>query len=211
LTEFYTGTVGEMVTLAQAAYTIHKEVDPTIQVVSPSATTSAGLSWLDQHFGAGGGTYADIIGYHFYVTPGPPEDISTLITQVRQVMNNHGQQGKPLWNTEVGWYIQNNQDVVVGSGVFIIVLTETQAMEYAARTYLIDWVGGVDRVFWYAWDDGYMGLTDADHKTVKPLGTAYGILYSWLNGASVSAITQDSQGIWIASIKRGTTYTGQIL
>ena len=211
LTEFYSGTVNEMVTLAQAAYTILKQVDPTIKVVSPSATASAGLSWLDRYFAAGGGAYADVIGYHFYVTPGPPEDISPLITQVRQVMSNHGLQGKPLWNTEVGWFIRNSQDVVVGYGVFSKVLTETEAMEYVARTYLIDWVGGVDRVFWYAWDDGYMGLTDADHKTAKPPGAAFAVLYTWLNGASVASVTQDSQGTWTVLIKRGTGYTGRVL
>ncbi|MGL4502111.1 MAG: GH39 family glycosyl hydrolase, partial [Planktothrix sp.] len=73
---FYTGTVAEMVELSREAYQILKEVDPTITVVSPSATgdwgSSPGVEWLEEFLSQGGGDYADVIGYHFYVMPGPP-------------------------------------------------------------------------------------------------------------------------------------------
>ena len=62
-----------MADLSRVAYQTLKSIDSTITVVSPSATTDSGVSWLDQFLQQGGCQYSDVFGYHFYVTPEPPE------------------------------------------------------------------------------------------------------------------------------------------
>ncbi len=125
-----------MLELCREAYQILKEVDPTITVVSPSATgdwgSSPGVRWLDDFLSQGGGDYADVIGYHFYVMPGPPENIVPLIQKVKAVMAKYGQNDKPLWNTECGW---------LGDEAFS---SEDKAAGYVARSYVLNWADGVD-------------------------------------------------------------------
>jgi hypothetical protein len=64
---FWTGTTSQMVILTQAASNIIHRIDPSAIVISPSATTSTGPTWLSEFFNYGGGKYVDVIGYHFYV------------------------------------------------------------------------------------------------------------------------------------------------
>lgn len=211
LGEFYTGTVDQLVTLAKEAYNILKTVDPQIKVISPSVTGSYGISYLQQYFAKGGGGYADIIGYHFYVSPGPPEDMISIINAVRQTMTNYNLGDKPLWNTEMGWFIENHFTTVIGTGSFSKVLNDTEAAAYVARSFILNWANGLDRLFWYAWDNAQMGLTEADGKTTKAPADAYKQLYYWLVGAKVTSCGQNSQGTWIAQLTRDGGYIGWII
>ena len=55
------GTPERMLELAREAYITLKQVDPSIQVVSPSPVNANGLRWLERYLELGGGKYADII------------------------------------------------------------------------------------------------------------------------------------------------------
>ena len=200
--EFYTGTVEQMVTLAREAYTILKEVDPTIKVVSPSVSTASGIPWLKQYFIKGGATYVDIIGYHFYVDPSPPEAMLPISNNVRQVMENYGVINKPLWNTEAGWA---NKSKVFSS--------DNEAAAYVARSYILNWAAGIDRFYWYAWDDHWVTLemTETDNKTLRPAAIAYNEVYKWLVNANVASCGQDSQSTWVAQVTRNNGYNGFII
>lgn len=203
LSEFYSGTVDQMVRLAREAYTILKEVDPTVKVVSPSVTSGTmGIPWLEQYFTKGGATYADIIGYHFYVDPSPPEAMVPIINNVRQVMQNYGVINKPLWNTEAGWA---NKSKVFSS--------DNEAAAYVARSYILNWPAGIDRFYWYAWDDHGVTLemTEPDNKTLRPAAIAYNEVYKWLVNAKVASCDQDSQSTWVAQVTRDNGYKGFII
>ena len=54
------------------------KVDPQAVVVSPPATGFPGIKWLPE-FLSKGGRYVDVIGYHFYLTPRPPEATLQLV------------------------------------------------------------------------------------------------------------------------------------
>jgi hypothetical protein len=212
--EFYTGSIPQMVELASIAYTTLKHIDPTVLVCSPSATGDGGVNWLDQYLQAGGAKYADVIGYHFYVSPEPPEKMVPMIQRVKAVMERNGIPDKQLWNTEAGWAIQNSQSVVRlsgGTSFNKIVLPNEQASAYLARAFLLNWAEGVSRLYWYAWDDKVMGLTEADGKTIKPPAQAYSEIENWLIGARIKFCGRDQAGTWTCEIARDRGYLGRIV
>ena len=211
---FYTGTIPQLVQIAGAAYTTLKLVDPHVTVTSPPCAGPEGVGWLDEYLRAGGGRYADVIGYHFYVNSEPPEQMVPLIHQVEQTMQKNGVGEKPLWDTETGWAIQNNQNTVKPAGkhgVASIVLAPDMAAAYLARAYVLSWASGASRLYWYAWDNGVMGLVDRDGKTLKSPALAYGQVENWLVGATMTSCMADSADTWTCAITRPGGYRGWIM
>lgn len=216
LKKFYSGTIEQMVALSREAYLILKQVDSSITVVSPAATGSdTGSSWLEQYLSKGGGAYADVIGFHFYVTPDPPEAIVPLVKKVQQMMATHGVSNKPLWNTETGWVIANSKGSVdpkrSGFPANMKVLAKYEAAAYVARSYILAWAAGLKRFYWYAWDNHVMGLTEVDGKTLKPAATAYAEVQKWLVGAQMTKCETDSQKTWTCRLNRTQGYTAWII
>jgi hypothetical protein len=204
LKAFYSGTPEKMVELEFEAHRILKEIDPAVIVVSPSSTGGAsyhGPAWLDEYLQAGGGRYADVIGYHFYVSSDPPEAMLPLIAEVQRVMTAHGIGDKPLWNTEAGWNIANRQKSPDGSGP-AGGLDEQTASAYVARALLLNLSAGVERFYWYAWDNYLMGLIEPDGKTLKAPALAYGEVFRWLVDAQLLGCSQEPDGNWVCRLKR---------
>jgi len=214
LKSFYSGSVTQLVQLASVAYQTLKEVDPTITVCSPAFTGAGGVSMFEEYLKAGGRKYADVIGYHLYVNPDPPEEMVPLIQQVKEAMVRTGAANKPLWNTESGWAIQNAQSVVEpapGKGYNSVVLPQDGAASYLARAYVLSWASGVSRFYWYSWDHGVMGLVDHDAKTLKSPAIAYGEIGKWLVGAVMLSCKSNTDGTWVAEVSRQVNYHGWIV
>jgi hypothetical protein len=190
LENFYSGTPLAMVNLAREAYAVLKEVDPSITVISPSAVGPTGLPWLRQYLALGGGKYADVIGYHFYVRGQDPEAMLSFIDQVHEITKEYGVAGKPLWNTEAGWLQPYRIDPKDGPG-------------YMARAYILNWADGVSRFYWYAWDNqgARVKMTEDDEATPTPTAHAYAELQRWLVGAHMDSLKQNN-GIWICGLSR---------
>jgi hypothetical protein len=191
LENFYSGTPEAMVDLAREAYAVLKQVDPSVMVVSPSAVGPTGLPWLKEYLQRGGGKYADVIGYHFYVPGQEPEAMLGFIDQVHEITRQYGLADKPLWNTEAGWLQPYRIDPQDGPG-------------YMARAYILNWGDGVSRFYWYAWDNqgARVRMTEDDEATATPTARAYAELQKWLVGAHMDALTQDN-GAWICRLSRG--------
>lgn len=196
---FFSGSVDQMVLLTKTAHDTLKEIDPKIKIVSPSPD-GKGQAWLDEFLSKGGGNYVDIIGFHFYVMPGPPEDMVSSIQRVKYIMKKHGI-NKPLWNTEAGWDRQKT-------------LTDKEAAAYVARSYILNWAEGVKRFYWYAWDDlNWIGLrmTRDDNKTITPAGAAYAQIQNWLIGRTIDSCTRGDNGVWTCTISSKSTKLGTIM
>lgn len=196
LKEFWTGDMDHMIDLTREASQIIHGIDPQAIVVSPSATGPDGVPWLREFLAKGGGQYVDVIGYHFYVTPQPPEAMVPLIGQVKGVMQANGAGEKPLWDTETGW---------AGPKPFP---SPDLAAAYLARAYLLAWSSGVRRLYWYAWDNhGWVSLetTEPDNTTLTPAGQAYGIIYKWLVGARLDGCSEDATQTWSCQLERDNT------
>lgn len=211
---FYAGTIRELVELSRVAYRTLKKINPEIIVSSPPGAGTSSLGWLDQYLKVGGGEYADVIGYHFYVNPAPPERMVRLVGQVRQIMRDHGVGNKPLWDTETGWAIQDmegNVKPAPGHGFNSVVLSDDLAAAYLCRAYILAWASGVSRLYWYSWDNAKMGLVERDGMTLKAPAIAYGIVEKWLVGATMTSCGSNTAGIWICALARPNNYRAWIV
>jgi hypothetical protein len=187
---FYSGTPEAMRDLAREAYTTLKQVDSENIVVSPSAVGPTGLPWMEEYLRLGGGRYADVIGWHFYVAKRPPEAILDFLPRLGSVLNAGGVGDKPLWNTEAGWTIPANVDPSDGPA-------------YVARAYVLNWALGIARFYWYAWDDQHLSvrLTESDRATPSAAGRAYGQVAKWLVGARMDSLREE-HGSFICQLSR---------
>jgi len=208
--DFYTGDVTHLLELEKEAYPILKQVDPSNILISPSAEGSGGVPWLQSFLAAGGGKYADVIGFHFYVTPQGPEAMVPMIQKVEAAMSANGVENKPLWDTETGWFIHSDKTEVKPQGSFIVI-SQNEAVAYVARSYILAWATGVSRLNWYDWDSTAMALAEDAGKTRKPAAYAYLITEKWLTGARMTACDSDSSNAWVCQIERDGGYNGYIV
>lgn len=189
---FYSGSIPQLVDLARQARDILQAIDPINQMVTPSPYDAG---WLDAYLAAGGGEMADVIGFHFYLSPGgdaPQLLYQVAIPAVQGVLVAHGQADKPLWDTEAGWLALPD-----GTGL----LPNEVAVGYVGQRLLLEWARGVDRMLFYAWDNhGVMSVepTWEDNVTLTPSGVAYGEMAGWLTGAVITDLTVDEAGTWVA-------------
>jgi hypothetical protein len=194
---FYTGTIPNLVQISKVAYETLKQVDPSNMVSSPPPTYGLkGVPWLNDYLRAGGGKYADIIGYHMYVDK--PEDIVPLAEKIHEVMNENGVGDKPLWNTETGWGLQDK-------------LAPLQAEGYVPRAYILSWASGVTRFYWYDWDSNTEGLAKDNGKTRTSAGFSFVEVQKWLVGARMLGCDSDSPSMWTCQITRDGGYHGYIV
>lgn len=202
----YSGSVDQLVELTRVAREELKAVDPAALLVSPSFVAEDGLKKLDEFLAKGGGRHVDIVGYHFYVAPEKPEYMLGLIREVRRLMGKHGVAGKPLWNTETGWLIANSRGAVdpkhVGFPADTKILSSDEAPAYVARALILSWAAGVQRLYWYAWDNKALGLSEEEGKVLKPAARAYSRTYRWLRDARMNSCRGDSRGIWTCQLIR---------
>ena len=188
---FFSGRAEKLVDLARQAYAILKASDPQNQVLNPSPNDA---TYLDYYLSLGGGDVADIIGYHFYLNEAPEALAIWYIARVRTILVTHGQATKPLWNTEGGYL----RPVVPGPKT----LSDDLGAAYLARTYLLNWTGGISRFYFYAWDNHTttnIELTAADNTTLTAAGVAYRELTDWLLGAHWTDLHTDDRGAWVLS------------
>jgi hypothetical protein len=62
----------------------------------------------------------------------------------------------------------------------------------------------VQRFYWYAWDNGGMGIVtynEAEH-TMTPAGYAYKDIQSWLVGSRMDGCAESGEHIWICQLSR---------
>lgn len=189
---FFTGDVQKMVDLTREASQIIRAIDSDAKIVSPAATTTNGVPWLADFLSKGGGKFVDVIAFHLYVMPKPPEAISLLTLEVQRAMKENGVADKPLWDTETGWAAPKP-------------FPSQLAAAYLVRTELLAWTAGVARLYWYAWDNHNwvsLQMTEGDSQTLTSAGKAYGIAHDWLSGANIAGCSTGSNEIWICSLAR---------
>jgi hypothetical protein len=194
LRQFWTGTTDQMLTLTKEASQIIHSVDPNAIVVSPAAAADYGVPWLAEFLKKGGGQYVDVIGFHFYVNPHTllPEDMLPIIQRVRQVASENGLGNKPLWNTETGWLEPAKFD------------SDELAAGFLARAYILSWAAGVQRFYWYAWDNRSLAIVTykVDDRTITPAGHAYDVMERWLVGAQMAGCAESADHSWTCQLNR---------
>ncbi len=87
----------------RAAYKEIKAADPAARVCF-GGTAGADSNFIDAAYRAGAKDFFDILAIHPYCAPQPPEHfLDEALGRVRGVMARHGDAGKPIWITEIGW------------------------------------------------------------------------------------------------------------
>jgi hypothetical protein len=206
LPQYWSGGTLTMVQMAQRAYRIIKSIDPTAIVLTPSPTAGvSGISaWLNQYFSAGGGAYSDIVAFHSYppyYVKTTPEYLTEIVSAIRRITSAYGQGSKPLWDTEASW---GKADRLPNA--------DLQAA-YVTRSYILHWSLGIERFYWYAWNNLLWGsLWDPYTSAVLKPGIAYGESYKWLVGATLNrpcSITQT--GVWTCTFTRPGGYEAEVV
>lgn len=195
---FFTGDMAKMVELTRIANEEFKKVDPGIRVVSPGVgNIGKRMQWLDDFFRLGGGAYIDIVAYHFYVPSANPEAILGLARDAHQVMKKYNLDDKPLWNTESGWWIAN-EDGTPDNSAYITwkKLDHSNAGAFIARAHILAWAAGVERYYWYSWGHGMTGLIEPTTKALKQHAvSAYARTIKWLQGSVIKGCNKTAM-VW---------------
>jgi polysaccharide biosynthesis protein PslG len=198
--EVYCGDVSTMVELQRRAYEIIKAIDPTAMILTPAPVGGYGPPWMSRFLAGGGGKYADIMAFHGYLAPdADAESIIPTITKFKAVFAEHGQDTKPVWDTEAGW----------GKNPWLSD-PDLQAA-FLAKFYLLHWSAGVERFYWYAYDNPTWGtLWDAKNGLHKA-GIAYREIHKWLQGATMTAPCASDQTVWTCNLVRKNGYRAIVL
>jgi hypothetical protein len=187
-----------LVKLTQIAREELKKVDPNIQLVSPAMSTGSKnhLDYLDKYLAHGGARVVDIIAYHMYVQEQSPEALVPLVQKIRAVMKKNGVESLPLWNTEIGWWVDNEDGTPatrqVTNGGWRKLEPREEAGAFIQRTFLLSLSLGVGRVYWYAWDNIDLGLMEPTAKKPKPAAERWRSTVENLLGATQVNCRQDS-------------------
>ena len=207
---FWNGTVAQLVRMAKDARSVILSIDPQAVLLTPPTHGS----FQSDYFAAGGAQYADVITFHGYVNRGNcvgfphAEDELTLISGVRSMMSTYGQTGKPVWDTEVSWGV---------TSASCFYHSNLQAA-FLAQSYMLHWSAGVDRVFWYQYNNqinGTLWMPNPDpHQRNAPgtllrPGHAYRQVYNWMVGATMEGPCAVSGTTWTCHFQRPGGYVGE--
>ena len=179
------------------------------QVLMPSISriTPANLSWLDSYLAGAGAQYpyADVAAFHGYDITSP-EDIAIGIQSLNQTLAKHGLSNLQLWNTEASW----------GS---MTPVGQPQA-SWLMRYHAVLAMSGVSRFIWYSYDNCGWGtlwettLCSSPQMPVGQLtdpGKSYGVIESWLSGATLPSCQQYANGLWACELQRAAGYDAWML
>jgi hypothetical protein len=200
ITTEWAGTTAQLVRMTQDAASVAKGIDPKVLIVGPAETGEGGglfvkMNWLDGFLAAGGGQYIDVVAFHGYPY-GHPEDVIPRIGNTQTVMLNHGQQGKPIFDTEGSW------------GVFSNLTDPDLQAAFTGRYYLVQISKGINRLYWFAWDTTNTGdfYVLGTSNTLNKSGVAYQQIHQWMVGATPSGPCASSGTVWTCTFTRPNGY-----
>ncbi len=157
-------TVQQLTRMAADARAIIKAVDPTAVIVSDSGSlryTEDVPKWQELA-SAGAFQYADILAFHGYTqplgyTPPNPETLVALFDGASQLpwgtagfvgfLQQYGLSGMTLWDTEASW----------AENLGALLVDADEQAGFATRFNLLHQSLGVQRFFWYEWDNTDVG------------------------------------------------------
>lgn len=215
-THFFRGTTAQLVRMTQDAACIIKgigptctktAIDPDALIVTPAATLGgANISdWLSGFFGSGGASVVDVIAFHGY-NGVDPEKVPSMVNTIRSgALTTYGQTGKPLFDTEYSWGLNNP------------IVDPDQQAGFVARSLILHWSSAVDRVYWYSWDTSgnmwtatsVLGCTTPDPSGIGftcESAAAYSTLQNWTLGATVNQACSSVGTVWTCGFTRSGGY-----
>lgn len=170
LTNSWSGTVAQMVTMATDAAAVIRATDPTAKILSPAPTPRTDLQdydWLDQFWTGGGTGTHDIVAFHAYPPNINPTYMLDHVSQIKTKMSAHGI-NQQIWSTEGSWGNSTGG------------MSPAQLAGFVGRYYALLQAAGLTRVYWYMWDNtagwGSLWSVGGGENTA---GKAWGIVQDW--------------------------------
>jgi hypothetical protein len=202
--EFWDGTVEQLLELNKEAFNIIKAVDPTAKILMPSITNN-GLDKLDKYLSIGGGRYADAASIHIYTSDDDLESSFLFVNAVKDLLSYYKYPNIPIFNTE---------GAVILSKPAIDVQSQPSSV---SKYYLMSAVLGLVNSNWYFWEntpttDRVELVSDfQNYDKITPAGIAYKETANWLIGTKIKNYSNDKNGLHIIELQRGATPAGQII
>lgn len=186
---FWKGDKQTMLTMVQHARSIIKAIDPDAVIVSPAVTACenkdprCGRTWIGDWLALGGKSSVDVVAFHNYPAALPPEQVVKQVQDEQAVLADQQASNIPLWDTESGW------------GPNTGLPNPTDEIAFLARHLILQASLGVQRSYWYAYDDAKWGslFWPSNHPSpeglvgVTPAANAYSVLALLMSGATYSA------------------------
>jgi len=220
---FWTGKMKDMVNMAEIA---SKIIRPKSMLLTPSVTGEykKAAGWMTYYLKHGGKEFADGGTFHGYIAKNDgdyangypfPEDDKTKggygkvvdgVNTFRSVFDTYLRQDAPMFDTEGSWQVDTH------------ITDMSLKVAWLARWYLLQaGTGKVKAAYWFAWgqsnpekgDDQQWGGIADDNGVANDAGKAYGQVYNWLVGATMSPCSADSKNVWTCNMTRPNGYQGQ--
>ena len=203
---FFTGDTSNLVSQTRAFYNAVRANSPSAKVVGmgvtyPSIYYAPG-GFMDKYWVAGGVKALDAVAFHGYPHHGNdvPEIVNTFVPYITAAMVRNGiSSNTPIWDTEGSW------GDVTEAGWNIT--NPDQQAAWVARAYLLHWSDGVSVFDWFSWD-GYPWGALKTSGGVTEAGVAYGQVYKWMVGATMTVPCSAVGTIWTCGLtKPGSSET----
>eukprot|EP00775_Hariotina_reticulata_P004921 gene4921-5164_t len=202
--EFYNGTPEQLAELALATQQVLREVRSSALLLNPpmAGLAADAVAFLQSYFLKSKDLQVNHTGVAWHSYNMPAElDLQSMQT-VKNLMADMGLPANlPIFNTEAG--ILDGDFKLLGNN-------HTFGAGFLARTYVVNWAAGLRTLCWYAYDaDTMEGLTTSTDTERRPeelneAGKSYNNVKAWLIGARMTSLMRNKQGIWMASLLRGT-------
>lgn len=206
---FFSGSADTMVDLGARAYRIIKTIDPAARVLSPAFDgEDRGIKKLELYLARGGKGTFDILSFHFYLlSTDLPEGMIEVVARLRKVLDQNGLTTVPIWNTEVGYLVRTSgRDVQPTDSVGFLstVLDDTIVAGRMARLFILGWMTGVERTYWFAWDSGSMGMLTLDTpRKENAIARAYRNTMRLMVGNKVRKCGRSATRLWSCEVDAG--------
>jgi IPT/TIG domain/Cellulase (glycosyl hydrolase family 5) len=178
ITNVFTGTYANMVTLTSAAYNIIRANNPSATILSPSPTQGNYLlSYLTTPGAPLGFDAVAIHGYPDVVDNDVPEAITGFksVNIKLSMLEAPGVGVRPIWDTETSWG---------GAGA---ITDPNLRAGFVARSFLLHWSAGIHNMYWYGWDSPVWGTLYYPPPGIglTPAAYAFNVTFDWMVGASM--------------------------
>jgi len=180
---FYRGKPDYLAELTLRAREVLDEVDPDATLIGASTTVRRSgpvKAWYGKYAAAleERGWPVDAMAVHLY--PLADQGAGTRAAYIRVMRSWLAERGwtGPVWDTEVNY--GDRRDFAPEK----VQVPQARAAGWVARTYIDSLALGIDRTFWYGWNDHILGIDQVDPQSgaILPAGQAYLTVQDWLVG-----------------------------
>ncbi len=190
----------DYIDILKEGYRLVKKYSPKSKVLFTGVAPKEPIDnkFTDSSFVFGASNYFDIMNLHIYTTMSEPEVLYQYLLKVSKLLKEYDVE-KPVWITETGYTSKGVKSV-----------GEDIQASRLARTYLISFALGIDKVFWYKSRSSELAPNDREqyfgiwHKdyTPKPAYFAYQTLTKMCPDKATRPILHRKEDIYFASWKR---------